>query len=866
MCNRDVFFLLPGGEDLGVGDRVSFAARLHEHGLLQGTAVCRMAPAGGAAPWAGRPSAAAAERARSLAAGGRQAMSALSECSPEDFASLAWSVSSLGCGSPPLRDAIASAARPRMSQLASVEPQALASLAWSFAVLKIEHPPLMAAIASSAIPKISAFESQQLANLAWAVEELRCDSEPLRASISAASIATRAEPPSSAGEQQKPRQPPQQPQQQRAQGPGERQIQAFQGQGGWKRRAATILGRCEKHAWRLEACLPEMRPQELLFTVWSDALLRFSNQPLFDSIASSSRNRISHFSHQRLATSAWSYAIWKCMNTPLFDAPAAASIKTLNHEESKHELSQTAWAFAFRQYMNETLRSAISSAALRRLSESQSQSLANLAWSEAQLWYFDETLLTAISAQALRTIQSFRVQEWSGTAWAIAVCYIRAIPLLTAISASAIRKIGALEEQFIANSAWASAQFQFLHPPFLDALSSASIRRIHSFGAQTLSNIARSLWVLTAHDGPWILLSHDPQVSGQKGPSGRTSAQPQETSYVVTGVTDQRFEGRIAYLAPGEDFGFITCPELHARYRRDVWAPGDALLNFRVGDEISFGVLFKKEGYPQAMDVEKAAGAQARARPGAGPAGPSGTAPARPAAAVHVDEEVLARHGYAVHTVGNPGDGVTCPQQGDRVCVSYVGRVVGTGKVFDDVKSFSFTFGVGAVIAGWDRGMAEMSLGQEACLTVHHSHAYGERGAPAPRPIPPYANLSYDVTLLGIESDGRHAPGVPLDFPPDWDPATEDAPDDGAYTQSGRAAPGYGNLSIESWLLIVDEKGGLLRYKDVLMREYDTVDQIVCVYTRTKKDGSTHLEPEFFEDMAVSKLAHQRLFRQWFEG
>lgn len=331
-------------------------------------------------------------------------------------------------------------------------------------------------------------------------------------------------------------------------------------------------------------------------------------------------------------------------------------------------------------------------------------------------------------------------------------------------------------------------------------------------------------------------------------------------------MTDRRFEGRLAYS--GHDFGFITCPELHARYHRDVWAPGDAIQNFQVGDDISFGILFKKEGYPQAMDValsQQAASAQARPRPGAGPAGPSGIAPARPAADVHVDEEVLARRGYAVRTVGNPGDGVTCPQQGDRICVSYVGRLVGNGKVFDDVKSFSFTFGVGAVIAGWDRGIAEMSLGQEACLTVHHSHAYGDRGAPAPKPIPPYANLSYDVTLLGIESAGGHAPKEPLDFPGDWDPATGGAPDEDTYIQIERPASRYPNLSIESWLLAIDEKGGLLKYKDILMKEYDTVDQIVCVYTKTNKDGSKHLEPEFFEDMDVTKSAHQRLFRQWFE-
>ena len=79
--------------------------------------------------------------------------------------------------------------------------------------------------------------------------------------------------------------------------------------------------------------------------------------------------------------------------------------------------------------------------------------------------------------------------------------------------------------------------------------------------------------------------------------------------------------------------------------------------------------------------------------------------------------------------------------------------------------------GVGAVIGGWDKGVMEMSLGQEVCtiispycprlahlllrlvqgrLVCHHTHAYGEDGDPNPPAIPPFATLVFDVKLLNI--------------------------------------------------------------------------------------------------------------------
>lgn len=48
----------------------------------------------------------------------------------------------------------------------------------------------------------------------------------------------------------------------------------------------------------------------------------------------------------------------------------------------------------------------------------------------------------------------------------------------------------------------------------------------------------------------------------------------------------------------------------------------------------------------------------------------------------------------------------------------------------DRNKPFEFTIGRGQVIRGWDEGVAKMSKGQIAKLTIQPQWGYGERGAP----------------------------------------------------------------------------------------------------------------------------------------
>ncbi len=98
---------------------------------------------------------------------------------------------------------------------------------------------------------------------------------------------------------------------------------------------------------------------------------------------------------------------------------------------------------------------------------------------------------------------------------------------------------------------------------------------------------------------------------------------------------------------------------------------------------------------------------------------------------------------------------IVTAKAGDTVSMNYTGRLEG-GTVFDSnvdpkfrhVEPFVFKLGAGQVIAGWDKGIVGMKVGEKKTLTIPPQDAYGARGVPGA--IPPNATLIFEVELLKI--------------------------------------------------------------------------------------------------------------------
>ena len=92
------------------------------------------------------------------------------------------------------------------------------------------------------------------------------------------------------------------------------------------------------------------------------------------------------------------------------------------------------------------------------------------------------------------------------------------------------------------------------------------------------------------------------------------------------------------------------------------------------------------------------------------------------------------------------------PKAGAKVVVHYTGWLT-NGAMFDSSVSrnqpFTFRLGRGAVIKGWDEGVATMHVGGKRKLTIPPGLAYGSKGYAGV--IPPNSTLIFEVELLGFQ-------------------------------------------------------------------------------------------------------------------
>lgn len=91
------------------------------------------------------------------------------------------------------------------------------------------------------------------------------------------------------------------------------------------------------------------------------------------------------------------------------------------------------------------------------------------------------------------------------------------------------------------------------------------------------------------------------------------------------------------------------------------------------------------------------------------------------------------------------------PEPTDRVKVHYTGWLM-DGELFDSSygRGTPAEFPLNRVIPGWQKGVADMNVGEKRKLFIPYELAYGERGRP-PR-IPPRSALVFEIELLEILS------------------------------------------------------------------------------------------------------------------
>lgn len=94
------------------------------------------------------------------------------------------------------------------------------------------------------------------------------------------------------------------------------------------------------------------------------------------------------------------------------------------------------------------------------------------------------------------------------------------------------------------------------------------------------------------------------------------------------------------------------------------------------------------------------------------------------------------------------------PKAGETVLVHYTGTLT-NGVKFDSSRDrtdpIAFKLGAGRVIKGWDEGVAQLRVGDQAVLVIPPQIGYGSKGAGA-GVIPPDATLIFIIEVMDVKA------------------------------------------------------------------------------------------------------------------
>jgi FKBP-type peptidyl-prolyl cis-trans isomerase len=100
------------------------------------------------------------------------------------------------------------------------------------------------------------------------------------------------------------------------------------------------------------------------------------------------------------------------------------------------------------------------------------------------------------------------------------------------------------------------------------------------------------------------------------------------------------------------------------------------------------------------------------------------------------------------YVIKRKGDGDS-PSLCDNIAVTYEGRLISNGNVFDSSQNIR-SFPLNGVITGWQVGVPLIKEGGRITLFIPSVYGYGATGSSSGS-IPPNANLQFEVVLFGIQ-------------------------------------------------------------------------------------------------------------------